>query len=69
MSLFKSLILAIVATFLITYMVGTSAIDLLDIDIVAGADFHGETLDSLSTISFSALATLMMMFLIWRYGY
>ncbi|WP_286234652.1 hypothetical protein [Thalassotalea sediminis] len=56
MSLFKSLILAIIATLVLTYMLGASVIELLDIDVYMGE----ELIEPLKAISISALVVVLL---------
>ncbi|GHF82547.1 hypothetical protein [Thalassotalea marina] len=57
MSFFKSLILAIIATLIITYALGTSLIELFDIDVYMG----DELIEPLKAISISALVVVVLM--------
>ena len=56
MSFFKSLVLAIVATLFLTYVLGTSLLDLFDVDVYMG----DELIEPLKAISFAALAAVVL---------
>lgn len=56
MSFFKSLCLAIFATIFLTYALGVSFMELLDVDIYMGA----EVIEPLKAISFSALVVVLL---------
>jgi hypothetical protein len=56
MSFFKSLMLAILATFFLTYVFGTSFLQLLDINIT----MDGELLEPVKAISVSALVMVVL---------
>lgn len=57
MSFFKSLLLAIFATLFLTYALGTSFLELLDINVY----MDGELIEPLKAIGVSAVATVIMM--------
>jgi hypothetical protein len=59
MSFFKSLILAIFATLFLTYVLGTSFIEMLDIDVYMG----DELIEPLKAISISALVVVLLVLL------
>lgn len=56
MSFFKSLFLAIFATMFLTYVLGTSLIELLDVDIYIGE----QLIEPLKAISISALVVVLL---------
>lgn len=56
MSFLKSLILAIFATLFLTYVLGTSFIEMLDIDVYMG----DELIEPLKAISISAVVVLLL---------
>lgn len=56
MSFFKSLCLAIFATMFLTYVLGTSLIELLDVDIYIGE----QLIEPLKAISISALVVVLL---------
>ena len=56
MSFFKSLILAIFATLFLTYVLGTSFLELLDINVY----MDGELIEPLKAIGVSAVATVIL---------
>ncbi len=57
MSFFKSLLLAIFATLFLTYALGTSFLELLDINVY----MDGELIEPLKAIGVSAVATVILM--------
>ena len=59
MSFFKSLILAIFATLFLTYVLGTSFIEMLDIDVYMG----NELIEPLKAISISAVVVVILVLL------
>ena len=59
MSFFKSLILAIFATLFLTYVLGTSFIEMLDIDVYMG----DELIEPLKAISISAVVVVLLVLL------
>lgn len=59
MSFFKSLILAIIATLVITYALGTSFIEFFDIDLYMG----DQLIEPLKAISISALVVVVLVLL------
>lgn len=59
MSFIKSLMLAIIATLVITYALGTSFIELFDIDVYMG----NELIEPLKAISISALIVVVLVLL------
>ena len=56
MSFFKSLILAIFATLFLTYVLGSSFIEMLDIDVYMG----NELIEPLKAISISAIVVVIL---------
>lgn len=56
MSFMKSLVLAIIATLFITYALGTSLVELLDVDVYVGE----ELIEPLKAISISALVMVVL---------
>ena len=56
MTFFKSLILAIVATLFLTYVLGVSFLELLDINVY----MDGELIEPLKAIGVSAVATVIL---------
>jgi len=56
MTFFKSLLLAIFATLFLTYVLGVSMLELLDVDVYMG----GELIEPLKAIGVSALATVIL---------
>ena len=56
MSFFKSLCLAIFATIFLTYVLGTSFIELLDVDVYVGE----QLIEPLKAIGVSAVATVIL---------
>ena len=56
MSFFKSLVLAIVATLFLTYVLGSSILDIFDVDIY----MNDELVEPLKTISFAALVAVLL---------
>lgn len=56
MSFFKSLILALFATLFLTYVLGTSFIEMLDIDVYMG----DELIEPLKAISISAVVVVLL---------
>ena len=56
MTFFKSLLLAIFATLFLTYALGISFLELLDVDVY----MDGELIEPLKAISVSAVATVML---------
>ncbi|MCO4799002.1 MAG: hypothetical protein KC484_07290 [Colwelliaceae bacterium] len=59
MSFFKSLILAIFATLFLTYVLGSSLIELLDIDVYMG----DQLIEPLKAISISAIVIVLLVLL------
>ena len=59
MSFFKSLILAIFATLFLTYVLGTSFIEMLDVDVYMG----DELIEPLKAISISAVVVVLLVLL------
>ena len=59
MSFFKSLILAIFATLFLTYVLGSSFIEMLDIDVYMG----DELIEPLKAISISAVVVVLLVLL------
>lgn len=59
MSFIKALLLAIVATLLLTYLLGASVLSLFDIE----PQSYNHYIDSISALSFSALAALIVIFI------
>lgn len=59
MSFFKSLILAILATLFLTYVLGTSFIEMLNIDVYMG----DELIEPLKAISISAVVVVLLVLL------
>lgn len=59
MSFLKALILAIIATLLLTYFLGASFLELLGIDVANNINVNNELMASFKTISFSALAAIL----------
>lgn len=59
MSFFKSLILAIFATLFLTYVLGSSFIEMLDIDVYMG----NELIEPLKAISISAIVVVLLVLL------
>lgn len=56
MSFLKSLILAIIATLFITYVLGSSLLELLDVDVYMGS----ELVEPLQAISISAVVSVIL---------
>ncbi|WP_076417291.1 hypothetical protein [Colwellia sp. UCD-KL20] len=56
MSFLKSLLLAIVATVFLTYVLGTSLVELLDVDIY----IHDKLIEPIQAISVSALVIVLL---------
>ncbi|OKY28064.1 MULTISPECIES: hypothetical protein [Thalassotalea] len=56
MSLFKSLLLAIIATLFLTYVLGTSFVEYFDVDVYMGE----ELIEPLKAISISALVVVIL---------
>ena len=56
MTFFKSLLLAIFATLFLTYVLGVSFLELLDVDVYMG----GELIEPLKAIGVSAVATVIL---------
>jgi len=56
MSFFKSLLLAIIATIFLTYVMGSSLIEMLDIDVYMGE----ELIEPLKAISISAIVIVLL---------
>lgn len=61
MSFFKSLLLAIIATVLLTYFLGASFLEFFGIDGVTDADIKDGILGPIQAISISALVALVLM--------
>ena len=59
MSFFKSLLLAIVATFLLTYFLGASVLELLGLDVTNDVNVKKQLAESLKAISISALLAIL----------
>jgi len=59
MSFFKSLVLAIVATLFLTYVLGLSVVELLDVNVYMG----NELIEPLKAISVSALVVVLLVVL------
>ena len=57
MTFFKSLLLAIIATLFLTYALGTSFLELFDINIY----MNGELIEPLKAIGVSAMATVILL--------
>jgi len=60
MSFIKSLILAIAATFLLTYFLGASFLEMLGIEVANDISFKHELTESFKAISLSALAAIVI---------
>lgn len=56
MTFFKSLLLAILATLFLTYVLGTSFLEMLDIDVY----MDGQLIEPLKAIGVSAVATVIL---------
>mgnify|MGYP000583792015 CR=1 FL=1 len=59
MSFFKSLILAIIATLFLTYVLGASVVEMLDVNVYMG----DELIEPLQAISVSALVVVLLVML------
>jgi len=60
MSFFKSLFIAIVATFLLTYLLGASFLELFGIDAINDVNMKEKLIEPLKAISLSALVAILV---------